>query len=212
MKHILAGLIFFGFVIVGLIFARRGSLDLSECKRKRGVNFFLVYLLGASFAAGILQKNAWPFADWPLIARAIPQKISQYRIVVMDSTGREYDVDYRAWEPLIYRDFAQWFVVKFPKLEPAVQEQAAGQMLEGLEAARVRARNGERIGTVRRILGPLSAPYFLLHPKIWSEPDSVPAYPLAGLRTYFYEWDLIQRADDPTRFTRTLYYEYRRQP
>ncbi|MFQ5702928.1 MAG: hypothetical protein ACE5HT_02790 [Gemmatimonadales bacterium] len=210
MKHVLAGLIFLGFVMVGLVFARRGSMHLAERNRKFGVNVFLVYLLLASFSAGILQKNAWPFADWPLIAGKIPEDISQYRIMVVDSTDREFDIDYRAWEPLVFRDFAQWFVVKAPKLAASERAKASQYLLDRLEVARIRSKKGERVGTVIRVLGPFSAPYFLLEPKIWSDPDSVPRHQLIGLRVYFYEWNLLDRARDPSAFRRSLFYEFRR--
>jgi hypothetical protein len=57
-----------------------------------------------------------------------------------------------------------------------------------IEDTRQRGRRGERVGRFERVLGPLTAPYFLLHPKAWRSAQSTPAEPFQRLRFYHLIW------------------------
>ena len=210
MKQVLAGLIFGGFVVAGWLLARRGSLPLLETRRKAAVSAFLCYALGASFAAGLSQKNLWPFSHWPLIAGVVPQRIREMHVVGVDTAGREHEIDYRAWEPMAFRELGAWLTRYFPRLDSADQDRAAAYLLQMAERARRRAREGGGVGYLDRFLGPLAAPYFLLHPKRWEVPEAVPPTRFVRLRMYWLTWDVIERARGSTRAERRDVYEYPR--
>ena len=63
-------------------------------------------------------------------------------------------------------------------------------------------------GHLDRWLGPLAAPSFLLHPRIWNTPRDVPPEALIGLRLYNESWDIEARAHGDSTAERTLVYEY----
>ena len=67
MKQFLPVLCFGGYVICGLFGAWRAHTSPGPAGR-RAVNAFLLYTLAASFGAGLLQRDLWPFSDWPLVA------------------------------------------------------------------------------------------------------------------------------------------------
>ena len=65
------------------------------------------------------------------------------------------------------------------------------------------------MGRFDRFLGPASAPYFLLHPRIWTGPEATPAERFVGLRVYRERWDLRQRQGGGGEPVRLLVYELR---
>jgi hypothetical protein len=203
--NVAAGLCFVVFVGLGLAAIR------SERRAGRGrrsfVNAFLIYALAASFGAGLAQRDAWPFSAWPLVAGRLPPTVTHPRLVAVDGAGREHDVDYRAWQPLGVDELLSWLDAGFPKLSAEAQQRAFGFLLGRAEQARRQARAGEPVGECDRLLGPLAAPYFLLHPKLWSDPARVPESPFVGVRFYRETWNLEQRRRDAARVTRILVHE-----
>jgi hypothetical protein len=98
----------------------------------------------------------------------------------------------------------------FPRLPPAAQDQVAAHLLEKAERARRKAAAGDGAGYLDRFLGPLAAPEFDLHPRLWSSPARVPSQPFVALRIYRDTWNQEERRRDPTRGTRRLIYETKR--
>jgi hypothetical protein len=90
------GSLFVAFVILGLGAACSTRGD----GRDRRINAFLIYTLVLGLGAGLSQREAWPFSTWPLVAGTVWQGVTQRRVVALDADGREYAIDYRAWEPL----------------------------------------------------------------------------------------------------------------
>jgi hypothetical protein len=174
------------------------------------VNLFLLYAIFASFGAGITQKDAWPFAKWPMAGGRADALGSTVRIVAVDADGSEHAVDYRAWQPMAFEDLIPWMHRTFPRLPRAAQDQVAAHLLAKAESARRKAAAGQGAGYLDRFLGPLSAPEFDLHPRLWSAPGSVPPRPFAALRVYRETWNQEERRRDPSRVTRQLLYESRR--
>jgi hypothetical protein len=209
MKHLIAGAMFFGFVLVGLLLARRASLPLPEHRRKAAANALIVYALIASFTAGLTQKNLWPFAEWPLIAPAVPTMNQEFHITALDSAGAEFEVDYRAWEPMAFREVSNWVGRILLRKSRTEQDVAAAWLVELLETARRRARAGGGVGYIGRRLGPFAAPYFVLHPRWWDDPAAVPHTRFVGLRVFFVSWNLVERAAGDPRSLRRVVYEYR---
>jgi hypothetical protein len=176
-------------------------------RRKAAVNLLLAYALAASFAVGLSQRDAWPFAKWPMAGGRADATAANSRVVALDAGGGEHPIDYRAWQPLGFDELLPWMHLTFPRLRRAEQDQAAAFLLQRAETARRRAAAGGRVGATDR-LGPLTAPGFDLHPRTWTA-GALPAAPFVGLRVYRESWNQEERRRDPSRVSRRLFYEYR---
>ena len=197
-----------GFVVLGLAAAWREQT--SPAAHRRAVNAFLVYTLLTSFGAGLLQRDLWPFSNWPLVAGIQRPVVQQPRLVAVDRLGTEQAVDYRAWQPFVSDELLAWADGRFFKLGPADRDKAADFLVELSEHNRQQATREKQVGSFDRFWGPLSAPYFLLHPRVWSSSATVPPQPLVGLRLYREKWNIEERARTPQSVERLLVYEYRR--
>jgi hypothetical protein len=145
---------------------------------------------------------------WSLVPDDAQRIVTQPRPVAVDSLGAEYDVDFRAWQPLSFDELVSWLNEDFLELDAASGRVAAAYLLDLAETARGNARRDEPIGTFGRLLGPAAAPMFVLARPRWSDPGSVPAMPFVGLRLYRETWDVDARAAGSTAVTRTLVYEF----
>jgi hypothetical protein len=203
--NVLAGLCFLGFLLAALLvwLSERGAVS----PRRRIVNGFLLYAILASFGAGLSQKDAWPFAKWPMAGGRAEAEGDTIRILAVDADGAEHDIDYRAWQPAAFEDLIPWMHRTFTRLPRASQDEVAAHLLAKAESARRTAAAGHGAGYLDRFLGPLAAPEFDLHPALWSSPASVPSRPLVALRVYRETWNQEERRRDPARFTRRLLYE-----
>jgi hypothetical protein len=209
--NVTAALAFAGFVVLGLLARRRDEqAALDDDARRRRVSRFLAYALVVSFTAGLTQRDLWPFAAWPIKSLTPLPVASAYRLLGVDAEGGEHAVDYRAWQPLGVDELIPWVMLRFPDLADDVQDAAAAHLLAVAERARTAARAGGRVGTFHRFLGPLSAPYYLLHPRLWRRPEDVPAQPFVALRVYREVWSQMERREHPERVTRMLVYQYPR--
>jgi hypothetical protein len=208
MKDLLRVGVFGGYVMLGLCaawgaYARRGS-GIS----RRLVNLFLVYTLIVSFGAGLLQKDFWPFSNWPLVANLHPPVVRYTRLVAVDAQGREHDVDYRAWQPFVIEELLGWADSRLVMLDAADRDRAAAFLVGLAERGREQAARSGRVGYFDRLWGPLAAPYFLLHDKRWTSAATAPSSPLVGLRLYHERWNLEERRVNPSAKERSLVYEY----
>jgi hypothetical protein len=168
---------------------------------------FIAFSLVASFGAGLAQRNLWPFSPWPLVAGIHPAAATHARLVAVDGTGVEHGVDYRAWEPMAIDELYSWLQGPFMSLEEEQKEAAFAWLLLRAEKGRRRALAGEAPSDRSSILGPLEAPLFLLHPRIWDDAGAVPAAPFTGLRLYLESWDVEGRARGERGAERTLVHE-----
>jgi hypothetical protein len=203
--NVLSGLVFLGFLAAALLVAlsERGR----TFSRRRSVDLFLAYAVLASFAAGLSQRDAWPFAKWPMAGGRAEADYSVIRIVGVDEAGVEQKVDYRAWQPMAFDELMPWMHRTFQRLPHASQDRIVAYLLGKAESARSRARAGGGAGYLDRFLGPLAAPEFDLHPRPWSSPDAVPPRPFVSLRVYRETWNQEERRRDPSRMERRLLYE-----
>jgi len=206
--NVAAGLCFLGFLLAALLawLSERGVVG----PRRRFVNAFLVYAVAASFGAGLSQRDAWPFAKWPMAGGRAEAEADTIRIVGVDAAGSEHAVDYRAWQPMAYEELVPWMHRTFPRLTPAAQHEVAAHLLARAETARRKAAAGGGPGYLDRFLGPLAAPEFDLHPRLWSGPARVPSQPFVRVRVYRETWNQEERRLDPGRARRLLLYETRR--
>src|SRR5579862_8392684 len=203
---LIKGLVFLVFVALGLFAAYSAARRKDD---RRPVNLFIAYILLVSFAAGFKQRDAWPFSTWPLVAGRVSHPAILPRIVAIDAQGNEYQIDYRAWEPLDFDELTAWKEEYFPQLDRASQDRVAAYLLGIVERAREQWAAGERVRDFDRYFGPLSVPLFLGHPAYWETQAGVPKAPFVGLRFYEETWEVEERARDPSKVTRALVYEYR---
>ena len=208
MLNVFGAICFLGFLLAALWV--RASEGAEPARRRRRINAYLAYALAASFAAGLSQKDAWPFAKWPMAGGRADPRGDTIRIVAVDADGAEREVDYRAWQPMAYEELVPWMHRTFTRLPARDQDQVAAYLLAKAESARQRAVAGRGPGSAGRILGPLAAPEFDLHPPWWSAPADVPTRPLVRLRVYRETWDQEERRRDPSRFTRRILHEWPR--
>lgn len=197
---------------VFLIFVALGLATACSINRNSNnrfvVNMLIVYAIVVSFAVGFTQRENWPFSTWPFIAGRVARPSTFPRIVAIDAQQNEYQIDYRAWEPLEYDELMAWKDQFFSHLDPATQDRIAAYLLDHLDIARRQWAAGKRQHYFDRFFGPLSAPLFLGHRAYWDA--GVPNHSFSGLRFYAETWDVEERARDPSKITRRLVYEYRR--
>ena len=130
------------------------------------------------------------------------------RIVAIDAQEKEYQIDYRAWEPFEFDELMAWKDQFFSRFDATTKDRIATYLLDHLDTARRQWAAGERRHYFDRFFGPLSAPLFLGHRAYWDV--AVPDRAFSGLRFYEETWDVEQRARDPSSISRRLVYEYRR--
>lgn len=179
-------------------------------RRRTAIHVFLAYSLCASFGAGLAQRDLWPFARWPMAAGLASARGENTRIVAVDARGVEWPIDSRAWQPLGFDELNPWMHRSFPLLAPQARDRVASHLLLSAEHARRRARAGGPVGDFDRYLGPLAAPDFDLHPRLWSSGAGTPREPFERLRVYRESWDHEERRRDPRRVARVLFHEYPR--
>jgi hypothetical protein len=201
---------FAGFVVFGLLVIVAGRFAPPPIKR-RFTHAFLGFALLASFTAGLTQHNMWPFSSWPVLAypmRCTTLDSPSPRIMAVDAGGREYNIDYRAWNPISLEELLSWLNLHFSHLDPAEQDRVGKYFLDRANSARQDALSPQGLAYPNRWLGPLTAPTHMLHPAIWSQVETVPRSSFVAIRIYNESWDLDARRLDPSKVTRVLAYEY----
>ena len=206
MTHLISALCFVGFVVTGL--AVVGSESATARTRRVCLTVFLLYCLGASFGAGLTQRNVWPFAHWPLVSGMLPSAMSFPRLMAVDIEGVEHSIDYRAWQPLSYAELLAWIKADFARLDQEAQDQVGQYLLHLAEQARARALSDAGVGYFDRWLGPFTAPFFHLYAAVWSR-YPLPSIPFIGIRIYDdrWRWQASRQALDIA--SQHLMYEYR---
>ena len=177
--------------------------------RQHRASLFVASVLVVSLAVGIFEKDLYPFTSWPLMSWLYPRSYPLKRFVAVDARGTEHDVDYRAWEPLSGDELASWMAMRFQMLGPSQKDSIARDLLRRATDGALRATAGERIGRFDRVLGPLTAPLFHLHPTPWDRQASIPALPLEAFRLYLEQWDPDAGTREARDVPRTLLYELR---
>lgn len=207
MINLISAAILLGFVAMALpavFFAR--SQD--EARARGHVNRFLAYTMVFSLVAGGLHLELWPFSRWNIFSLKLEQPVYQILVFAIDTSGREHDVDRRAFEPFTSLDLYTWLDFSFAALPPGQQREAGAYLLEQLNAARARAAAGERVGRFDRVFGRFSAPVHLLHAPLWNDRARVPPLPFAGLRVYRERWNVFDESRAPGARTRELLYDH----
>lgn len=212
--NVIGALSFLGFVALGLAMACAAALHTDERRQRVLTDCFLVFTVLVSFAAGLSQHDAWPFSSWRMMVGLTPpatRTLPTLRITGIDAAGGEYDIDYRAWQPLSLEELHAWLKYTFPRLDPAAKQNVAAYLLSRANRGREDALSPAGLTYSSRWLGRLSAPTHLLHPAIWSDPERVPRTPFVSLRIYEESWNLETAGRENRNIARVLQYEYRTQ-
>jgi hypothetical protein len=188
MLNVLAGLCFAVFLLGALALCASERRSAPDARRRHVSAFVLLFLL-LSFASGLSQRDLWPFAHWPIVSLVARPYVVIPKLVGVDADGVEHDVDFRALQPLGLDELSPWLLYHFSRLPEEGRQRAADFVLQRIERSRQRAAAGGRVGDFERYLGPLTAPYFLLHPHRWTSPARTPSRPFVRLRVYHLTWE-----------------------
>jgi hypothetical protein len=194
---------FLAFVLLG---ARVPFLKRPE-SRRRGILLVVAYVLAVNGAVGLTQRDAWPFATYPLVPSVYDAGMlaSKCEYVGLDAGDREFPIHPLSFSPVFPLTLDIWMVKTYPSLTPEAKRQVGRFLLERAEEARRRLRRGEAIGS-ERWLGRLAAPDWWMYPR----PAEVPEAEFEGLRVYLVSWRPGEREADPRRVTRVVLLEHRR--
>jgi hypothetical protein len=152
---------FLAFVALGL-----RARFVSEPHRRRAVQHLVAYVLVLSAAAGLSQRDAWPFTSHTIaVGRArADSRVCRTRFVGVDAGGAAWPLDPYAFTPVYDSILQYWIEQAPPRLDEAQRGRALGFLLQRAEESRQRLAAGARIGP-ERLLGPLGAPYWLMLPR-----------------------------------------------
>jgi hypothetical protein len=158
--------------------------------RRRAVHAFLVYVLAVHGAAGVLQRDAWPFTSHTIaVGRArADSRVCRTEIAGVDADGREWPLDPYAFTPVFDSILQYWLEQSERRLAAADRARVLAFLLERAEESRARRAAGGRLGP-QRVLGPLGAPYWLLLPRV----PATAGTPWRGLRAYSSCWRPAER-------------------
>ena len=208
--NVLSSVSFLAFVASGLAVAA-GQRWVAGPTRRSLTNVFIGIVLLVTFAAGLSQRDMWPFSSWTMMVGVTPpasRSLPTLRIVGVDANGTEHEIDYRAWNPLSLEELYAWQNRRFFKMDPASQDNVASYLLQLSDRARERALSPGGLNFPNRWLGPLTAPTHVLHPSIWAHADGVPRNRFVGLRIYQESWDLEASRSAPAKSARLLAYQF----
>ena len=202
-NNLLAAGLFCIFAWAALLAARTSG---DAAVRRRTTTAFIGLALVLSFGAGLLQRDFYPFCPWPLVAGVLPDTVGSPRLAAVTDDGMEHRIDYRAWMPLPIDEFNSWIDARFEHLTLDDQRAAAAWLLRHADSARARARAAGGIGELGA-LGPLSAPFFLQHERLWSSAVAVPARRFVAIRFYRDRWSIRGREHGAPK-SHHLFFEY----
>lgn len=196
--------VFAVFVALGLIAARRARRQDGQ----RSIDLLIVYVLAVSCLVGVTQVESWPFTNWALVHHGAPRRIVSLELEGLDASGRGWVIDLRVLQPLSPEEFATWLKANLPSLLPRERARLGRFLLQRAEEGRLRLVAGRSPAPNQWLLGPLDAPYHFHDAKTWTSPAQVPPTPFAGLRAWFWDWDVEERFRDPSRVERRLLFQY----
>ena len=140
----------------------------SSNRKRQAVTLWLGYCIGVECIMAATGRDAWPFSAYGALFHRgdASRSFSNLRFVAVDTAGREFEIDPRAWSPLHERTLQQWWLAYFHRLNPDQQKVAVSFLLRQAEDTRRRIESDRRVAN-SKILGSLAAPF-------WYEPRSAP--------------------------------------
>jgi hypothetical protein len=201
-------------VLVGFLVV--GRLD-SNFRRQR-VSMILVAFLALylyPWVTGLPWSDSiMPFRSYSLYSTGAPKSVSHAEIVMVDTGGREYPVDFRVWQPFIPRVFngLLWGAFREPRPEGEAEQLARVLLSRTRVALKQHRERGEFRGFDAYLLGSLSMPQHQTPARCWERGAALP--PPSGItmvRIYRIDFDSAERARDPSSYKRTLLFEFQEQ-
>lgn len=172
--------------------------------RRRRILGLIAYVVVVHLAAGLSQRDAWPFTCHTIAAgRVKPDaRACLIELAGVDASGREWRLDPYSWMPVYGSVLQSWCGQRLAGLTGDERTSALSFLLLRAEESRGRLAAGRGIGPARW-LGPLGAPYWWLLPRPPVAPE-----PFVGLRAYTECWIPRERFAFPERRERTLLAEH----
>jgi hypothetical protein len=208
---IISAVAFCGFLALVLNVAASRIRRTTDPNTRQATNVLLIYALAVSFAAGISQRDMWPFSSWKMMVGLTPPAtptLPSLRVVGVQPNGSERNIDFRAWKPLSLEELYSWLQHDFFQLDLDSRDRVGAYLLSDMNTARLEALSAAGLPWSSPVLGRLSAPTHVLHPAIWDQRDVVPQESFVAVRIYKEAWDL--QATTGVKASRTLAYEYPR--
>lgn len=188
MSQLLYSVLFGTFVVLVAI------VRFTRSHRRSAVTLLVLYVITVHVVLSATRRDAWPFVTHGVFFEDSDARrpFTSVRVVGIDASGRESEIDPRAWSPLSDRTLDTWFLIEFARLTPEGQRQVTRFLLDKAEAAR---RGGHS-----RLLRFIAAPqwYSLVVPHV--APDA----PYVGLRVYLVTRTPLVKAANGSETTRLL--------
>jgi hypothetical protein len=177
--------------------------------RRKRVNALLIYVLCVSGAAGLMQRDSWPFAAYRIFYHSFPagHVFERLTLRVVDAAGHECEADPYFASPVTLLNLLEWLERTYPRLDEPQQQRVMAFLF-----ARAR-KAGERAASRRdpavHVLDWLAPPtHWALYAR--SSPDDfLRCIPPKGLRLYRVVWRPSEAILDSRRVARHLLAEYR---
>jgi hypothetical protein len=195
--------------LVFLALSIRVAFARSPARRTR-VNTLLLYLLCISGAAGLLQRDSWPFAAQRIFYHQFSSGhvFERWTLQVIDQVGRECEPDPHFAAPVTLMVLLEWLEHTYPRLSELQQQQVMSFLFARTREAAERAgRRPEPV--MSRALYALAPPAHWALYTLYASDDFRRCVPYGGLRLYRDTWRPSERFRDRRRVDRHLVSEYR---
>jgi hypothetical protein len=198
-----------GVFLLFLGFAVRVAVARPLVRRAR-VNALLLYVLCVTAAAGLTQRDSWPFAAQRIFYHSFPagHVFQRWTLQVVDAAGRECEVDSHFASPVTLMVLLEWLERDYPQLSEPQQQRVMRFLFVRAREAGERAAHG-RDPAVTRVLDSLAPPAHWALYTLYASDDFRRCVPYAGLRLYRDVWRPSERFLDSRRVARDLVAEYR---
>jgi hypothetical protein len=172
----------------------------SETRRRKMVSGLLAYFSLLCLLPGVIDRDAWPFARYPLVPNRYHEEDLQRRLEYrgVDAHGVEHDISSDSFSPLFPLAVDRWFERYYHSLPEAAKRSAMHYLALRAEEARRRELAGQAIGP-HRFLGPLAAPDWWRYAFVQPSRE-----PFRALRIYRQLWRPAERWRNPNAVERTL--------
>lgn len=198
-KELIRSAIFLAFLVLGFR-ARRSE---------RAALTFIAFVVGMTFVAGFTQQEAWPFSNWALVHTMRSPEMNRWDLAAIDTQGREWLIDPRVLEPFAAEEYLTWMQMKFMRMDGEKRQRVAADIVRRAEEGRRRFLRTGDPGTIRTILGPLTAARHFHRAPTWRSDADVPRVPFVRFRLVMTSWNVEELARDPKATRRRVLYESR---
>jgi hypothetical protein len=177
--------------------------------RRQRVNALLIYILCVSAAAGLLQRDTWPFAAYRIFYHSFsPGHVTEILTLrVIASAGAECEVAPRFTSPVSLPVVLDWLDRTYPRLSEAQQQRAMAFLFDRARESADRAAQRQDSALARALGWLVPPPHWALY-SAPSPDDFRRCVPPTGIRLYHNAWRARERLQGSEGVTRHLVAEY----